>query len=980
MGLLTQRKEHRIPDLSRYDYYYQGRDDFNKSQHLSAAAAYAASRSRGNPVLAQQRSQSFTQPRRVIRTRPRAISRGAVEGRNTQELPRTNSIVRIARSQDGKSRTKSITRKTIRRIDGVDYIETVTTTPLEDEDNARHFNEFSEPVDDYTEEYPQPRRVRRVRKTISSPRSVKSPRSPPRSPAAYEQADGYQYGEAALEEAEDVPPAPATTSMPAPVRRSTSTPITRPVRSKTTKSVYKPVTTGVAPPESGRRLTEQEMYAKALEIAQRNVYSGSDFTPEVIDSAGSRGHGVSRMGQRSLRRGSRSKKVFNLFNKDRDADAGVVGGTGAGAETHLPAAEAPRASGASSLDNRLGQNVETSASSVSGRNLSDEEMYSRALAMSQMKAQRHSGEPETGTRPLNLGGAEREVRSPQTIPPDSFATPSETIDENQERVVEDAGSYGGEWKDAHSEFATYDNNDIPVKNTDRYNFEEPEPEEEPEQELVSDTEARYRGVAADEAPLETEQVESGLEQEYVDPDRIPHQSAQYENEVGSGLASPIDTTKSGFTHHIAAPEEVRAGDLQRSGVKAAETTAGRSPAQQGVYSPLQDATARGGFDSEADVNAIGGAAARGAGADVATGVARKQKGLSRFKTRKSLFGSKPEEQPLPDLPQNNLAQAEHGELGGRYPSAQGVESTAKESRPKNKIKSMFNKVVEFGAENSGYQPPRNVKEQQKAEKLGAGALKEGESSVSQKFEQRGANADLVEGDAAYPYRYARQGEINGAGTGAEGAALGGGGAAAGTTADTATPAATGGVGRKSGGGTHPWRRHAQPVTTTSADGGVASGRTPADAEQPIEQPRGPALWEGKTSSEYGREQPAEDDYAHGFADGVRDSQYQSGAERAEKANGFGAGNSFGADAGRGDLGGSGTGRGATGTAAATDLDGEGLADETEAGLADRYGLKEKVNQAKDSEMGQEAIGKAKDTAQSQVKEQKGNLFKKLFKK
>lgn len=36
------KKERKVPDLSRYDYYYRNQDDFNKSQYLSAAAASAA--------------------------------------------------------------------------------------------------------------------------------------------------------------------------------------------------------------------------------------------------------------------------------------------------------------------------------------------------------------------------------------------------------------------------------------------------------------------------------------------------------------------------------------------------------------------------------------------------------------------------------------------------------------------------------------------------------------------------------------------------------------------------------------------------------------------------------------------------------------------------------------------------------------------------------------------------------------------------
>ncbi|GAV46833.1 hypothetical protein ZYGR_0A04310 [Zygosaccharomyces rouxii] len=1075
MGLLTQRKEHKVPDLSRYDYYYQRKDDYNKSPRLSAAAAYAASRSRGNPVLVQQRSQSLTQPRRVVRTRPRTKSRGAVEAREAREAPRADSIMRDANFQDTKG-TKSITRRTIRRINGVDYMETVTTTPLEDEDNARHFNEFSEPVDNYADEHPV-RRVRRVKKTApSSPKSVRSTRtqrgpiSPPRSPVRYHRPEDYQYEEPAQAESEFAPPAPA------PVRRTTST--TRPVRSRSTRSVRKagsvPQSAVVANAAGERRLTEQEMYARALEIAQRNVYSGSDFSPDVLDSASSQdGQAPSRMGQRSLRRDSgRGKKKFTLFNKDRDAGA-------AGA---LPAADAPRASGASSLDNRLGQNVEptaVSASTASRRNLSDEEMYGQALAMSQNKSQRNVEEPESGTQPLNLGGVEKDVRSPQSNAAASFVTPAQTIDENYEENFEDAKNYDGEWKDARPKGGAYGNYDYPVENGDRYDFEEPEPEAEPEY------------------------IEPELEREYVDPERLPKAAPEYEPEyqteevyepvyekreerapikrnvsgysrrsgvaqdealqqpkrsgsgysrrsgiaqdgalqqprrsvsgysgrsgLASGLASPIDTTKSGFSNPIASPEEVRAGDLQAAGANNVGASA-RSPlrsqvgkqqtVQSPIQSPLEDSAARGGFDSEAELGGLGGAAAAG-GVEPAS--RRKSKGfssgLSRFKTRKSLFGGKPDEQPLPDLPKTDLTQAgaEDSEIGySPAHKAQQYEGKTSESRPKNKLKSMLNKVVEFGAENSGYQPPRGVKEQQKAEKTGAGFLREGEGSVPYTKHQRGASLGngvgaggvttdgglATDGPAAVDSTTAKYGVVDD-GTAAHAPAVGSGAATRGpsarvpsargpatagaattgattgptigttagpttgaTTGDvaagTTAGAAAGGVGKRSGGGSHPWRRNAQPASAT--DGGVASGKAPAasSAQQPNNHlgTAAPGLEETSESSNYDTEHVVDEGFADGYADGLRDSQYESGYDRAGRAEGTEKANGLG------------------GSAAAADVAGEG----GQEGMGYRQGVQDKLNQAKDSSWGQKVIGKTKEEAQGQAKEQKGNLFKKLFKK
>ncbi|CDF87784.1 BN860_14422g1_1 [Zygosaccharomyces bailii CLIB 213] len=493
MGLLTQRKEHRVPDLSRYDYYYQQRDDYNKSPRLSAAAAYAASRSRGNPVLVQQRSQSFTQPRRIVRssstaTRRRAKSKSTATSSTT---PRANSFATTTRIQDQQGRTKSITRRTVRRINGVDYVETVTTTPLDQEDiaaTAHHFDEFSgyqggsyADAAEYPEEtqehepHREPHRepvrrivrekvTRKVKRVPDSPRSERSQRSPRSQRSSM--AVSPQAGEFTQYTSEpSPPPVPTHTRV---IRRR------RPQRSRsqrTAKGVPAPAST-----PAPRRLTEEEMYAKALEIAQRNVYSNSDFPPEVLEATAraQSEQGASRMGQRSLRKGdARGRKKFGaLFHRDREPSgatttsplsaAAAAGGTGAGAggagssiamgsSTGGPASiSAPRVSGVSSIDHHRADPSAASGSTVSRRNLSDEEMYAQALAMSQSKRQRSLdeslGEPlpleeslprpppleEVETEPLDLGG----FRSPHSQTAPSFVTPAQTIDEPYEDAVE----------------------------------------------------------------------------------------------------------------------------------------------------------------------------------------------------------------------------------------------------------------------------------------------------------------------------------------------------------------------------------------------------------------------------------------------------------------------------------------------------------------------------------------------------------------
>ncbi|CAL9738237.1 hypothetical protein MOSE0_N06392 [Monosporozyma servazzii] len=76
---------------------------------------------------------------------------------NNGPSSRTNSITtKVTRVTDPQGRTKSITKKTIKRIDGYEYIETTTTTtnlvPLDERENEptldpqsqRHFDEFSD--------------------------------------------------------------------------------------------------------------------------------------------------------------------------------------------------------------------------------------------------------------------------------------------------------------------------------------------------------------------------------------------------------------------------------------------------------------------------------------------------------------------------------------------------------------------------------------------------------------------------------------------------------------------------------------------------------------------------------------------------------------------------------------------------------------------------------------------------------------------
>ncbi|CCF59583.1 hypothetical protein KAFR_0H01730 [Kazachstania africana CBS 2517] len=155
------RKEYRAPDLSRYDYYYENLgQNYNKSNRLSREAASASLYHRQNQT---KRTQSLTNESAYVQNvkkfvsanKGKAIKRKDATRRSNsmvnQPMSRTNSITtQITKVKDQQGRTKSITKRTVKRINGYEYIETVTTTtdvkPLKDGHaiNQDHFNEFSD--------------------------------------------------------------------------------------------------------------------------------------------------------------------------------------------------------------------------------------------------------------------------------------------------------------------------------------------------------------------------------------------------------------------------------------------------------------------------------------------------------------------------------------------------------------------------------------------------------------------------------------------------------------------------------------------------------------------------------------------------------------------------------------------------------------------------------------------------------------------
>lgn len=210
MNLGNRRKATRVPDLSRYDYHYNGSggnsvnqgDNYLKSHELSADAAFAASARAGSlvnypergytnisranslrmghPGQQQQqssyipRSYSFTARgayaprtgnvgnRRSVSAIPRtgtACSRGVGSrtGSMTGSVARVGSrtgsfagggngsiIIKTQEVKDMMGRTQSITTQTIRRINGMEYVETTTQTAGLVEDPQFHFQQFAE--------------------------------------------------------------------------------------------------------------------------------------------------------------------------------------------------------------------------------------------------------------------------------------------------------------------------------------------------------------------------------------------------------------------------------------------------------------------------------------------------------------------------------------------------------------------------------------------------------------------------------------------------------------------------------------------------------------------------------------------------------------------------------------------------------------------------------------------------------------------
>lgn len=155
---MYKQKNPRVPDLSRYDYYYNKVNDCNTSSNLSANAAKAASTTkysrRTNSMMYSQelpsnlrgnmRTYSLTQNNsKKLLISPKGLSRSNSlkthqSNNKTKSISTTREPIMIKTTQvkDLTGRTQSITTQTVKRINGYEVVETTYQTNFEDDDEV----------------------------------------------------------------------------------------------------------------------------------------------------------------------------------------------------------------------------------------------------------------------------------------------------------------------------------------------------------------------------------------------------------------------------------------------------------------------------------------------------------------------------------------------------------------------------------------------------------------------------------------------------------------------------------------------------------------------------------------------------------------------------------------------------------------------------------------------------------------------------
>ncbi|CAI4047781.1 hypothetical protein SUVZ_12G2580 [Saccharomyces uvarum] len=505
------KRDRRVPDLSRYDYYYQNQEDYNKSPQLSAAAASAASAalpdqanySRSHslaahaPPISKQRN-SVKAPGRRLSTssaappssrgtakphpqktyslrsqrsedyhlqRPNHANNGSrmnsmTSGANVRRNrggknkspggnsdSRANSItVKTTQVTDPSGRTQSITKKTIKKINGYEYVETTTTTknlvPLGD--SQRHFDEFSgnymlqdddiveeqnaDNIHDIMEENETENDnpyspVNENRLQDESELNLEKPDFPPGSYFHHKYSTDIMplEEESSLSNFSDaldyIPP--------------TGQPNNKYIHKKrkptlTTRRQKQPVVTN-AEPKVKKPLTEAEMYVKALEVAKRNVYHTDVPSNNAPTPIGSTKQRKSRMGEKmTLRGGSDAPATAAKSNTEAQSKRFTT------TLLHRNDKSEPNEGRNHSLMSysKSEQPVESlSESKYANTGLTDEQMYAQALKIAQARYYNSHGiQPETINSTDNSNAAVNPAQDSvdYSVPPENVVSNKQT--------------------------------------------------------------------------------------------------------------------------------------------------------------------------------------------------------------------------------------------------------------------------------------------------------------------------------------------------------------------------------------------------------------------------------------------------------------------------------------------------------------------------------------------------------------------------
>ncbi|SCU93738.1 LAFA_0F17964g1_1 [Lachancea sp. 'fantastica'] len=273
MGLGINKKPRKVPDLSRYDYHYQTKNENDTGSRLSAAAAAAST----------GRSQSLVHSRKPVHARPetagyrshslrhngnservgsltRAGKRPASAAAPAKASSRSNSMVTVHTTEvrDLSGRTHSITKKTVRRVNGYEYVETTTTTTNSavPQDSERQFNEFTTDLSrDVDSNYDQQHQYLSELDRFGAGSGVSDTLREEDNEDDDEDNNNIDIDDADFSDAVDYLP-----------QRKLVEHRPKAVAPRKVKRQEKPK----------KALTEQEIYAKALEAARKKVYGENE--------------------------------------------------------------------------------------------------------------------------------------------------------------------------------------------------------------------------------------------------------------------------------------------------------------------------------------------------------------------------------------------------------------------------------------------------------------------------------------------------------------------------------------------------------------------------------------------------------------------------------------------------------------------------------------------------------------------------------